>query len=79
MRIIFYPYIHTSARVILFPITLHFYFVDSQQLMHELITCHYDKTKNLNSTNKTKNFYDEELLHLKQLQSLRSAHIHKDR
>ena len=34
MRIIFYPYIHASARVILFPITLYLYFADSQQLMH---------------------------------------------
>ena len=34
LRIVFYPYIHTSARVILFPITLYFYFDDWQQLKH---------------------------------------------
>ena len=34
MPIIFYPYIHTSARVISFPIALYFYFADPQQLMH---------------------------------------------
>ena len=34
MQIIFYPYIHTLARVILFPITLYFYFAGSQKLMH---------------------------------------------
>ena len=30
----FLPYIHTLARVILFPITLYFYFANSQKLMH---------------------------------------------
>ena len=34
MQIIFYPHIHTLARVILFPITLYFYFADSQKFMH---------------------------------------------
>ena len=34
MQIIFYPYINALARVILFPITLYFYFADSQKLMH---------------------------------------------
>ena len=34
MQIIFYPYVHTLARVILFPIILYFYFADSQKLMH---------------------------------------------
>ena len=34
LRIVFYPYIHTSARVILFPITLYFYLDDWQQLKH---------------------------------------------
>ena len=33
LRIIFYPYIHSLARAILFPITLSFYFADSQQWM----------------------------------------------
>ena len=30
----FFPYVHTLARVILFPIILYFYFADSQQLIH---------------------------------------------
>ena len=34
MQIICYPYVHTLARVILFPIILYFYFADSQQLIH---------------------------------------------
>ena len=34
MQIIFYPYVQTLARVILFPIILYFYFADSQKLMH---------------------------------------------
>ena len=34
MQIIFYPYVDTLARVILFPIILYFYFADSQQLIY---------------------------------------------
>ena len=33
LEIIVYPYIHTSARVVLSFVTLNFYFADSQQLM----------------------------------------------